>query len=173
MRQDPDVILIGEMRDRESARIACRAALTGHLVLSTLHTADSLEALTRLADMGVPTHLITATVRMIVAQRLLRRLCPACRTPRATKADERALFRSLGLREPSQLARPEGCEHCEGAGFVGRLAVFELLELGSRNSSDAVPCLPKSRSLLAAGLRAAARLQTDWSEVLARCPDAG
>lgn len=173
LRQDPDVILIGEMRDTESARIACRAALTGHLVLSTLHTTDSREAVTRLADMGVPKHLIVATVRLVIAQRLLRRLCPSCRAVRDVGVGERSLYRSLGLPEPAQLADPAGCEHCEGEGFAGRLAVFEFLDLHSKPVRVDAHGPAASRSLLASGLRAAARFQTDCSEVLARCPEAG
>ena len=127
LRQDPDVIMVGEVRDTPTAELAIRAALTGHLVLSTLHTRDSVSAVTRLADMGVEPYLIAAVLRCVLAQRLVRRLCPACRqSTRPTKA-QRETWRALGL-EAGSLFRAKGCKACQGTGFRGRVAIFESFE---------------------------------------------
>jgi general secretion pathway protein E len=131
VRQDPDVILIGEMRDLETARIAVQSALTGHLVFSTLHTNDAGSSITRLLDMGVEDYLLTSTINGILAQRLVRTLCAACREeyePVATLVDE------LGLRQYAangriRLWKPKGCEECGGTGFLGRTVVTELLTM--------------------------------------------
>ncbi len=163
LRQDPDVILVGEMRDTESARIACRAALTGHLVLSTLHTSDARQAVTRLIDMGVPSHLVAATVSLVIAQRLLRRLCEQCKSRREPSGAERKLFTACGLRPPERLARSGGCSACGGRGSAGRLAVFELW-------SPATPSAAASPTLIASGLAAAARLDADIADVVSVCP---
>jgi len=166
LRQDPDVIMVGEMRDTDSARIACRAALTGHLVLTTLHTADTREALLRLRDMGVPERLVDATVALVVAQRLLRRLCRECAVRRAPAPHEHALYVDAGLEPPQVLWGARGCDACHNQGYRGRVAVFELLECGA---GDGVVRLP-TRNLFAAALDRAASGQTDVAEALARCP---
>ncbi|MEP0068924.1 GspE/PulE family protein [Pyruvatibacter sp.] len=130
LRHDPDVIMVGEIRDVETARIAAQAALTGHLVLSTLHTNDAASAITRLMDMGVEDYLLTATINGIVGQRLLRRLCPHCRE---TYVPDAELVGRLGLRDVApgggdlKLARPAGCNACNGTGYHGRMAVMEVL----------------------------------------------
>ena len=130
LRHDPDVILVGEIRDTETARIAVRAALVGRLVLSTLHTNDAASSVARLLDMGAEPYLITATVNGIVAQRLIRRLCPVCRQPYAPDA---ATVDSLDLRplvregETPTLWRAGGCPKCNGIGYRGRLAICEVL----------------------------------------------
>jgi type II secretory ATPase GspE/PulE/Tfp pilus assembly ATPase PilB-like protein len=135
LRQDPDVIMVGEIRDRETADIAIRASLTGHLVLSTLHTNDAPGALTRLVDMDIEPFLIASSVEMIIAQRLVRRLCPHCALP--ATYDERQIAGFLGTMriDPSEaqhghLAKSAaGCDRCRNLGFRGRIAVFEILRV--------------------------------------------
>lgn len=141
LRHDPDVILVGEMRDVDTADIAVRAALTGHLVLSTVHTTDALGALTRLRDMGVPPYLLTATLQGVLAQRLVRRVCESCGVWRALTVAERASMASAatgasgeadtGAREtrPERQREGTGCATCSGTGYRGRLAIAELLVL--------------------------------------------
>jgi general secretion pathway protein E len=129
MRQDPDVIMIGEMRDLETARIAVQSALTGHMVLSTLHTNDAAGGVTRLMDMGLEDYLITSTVNGILGQRLVRRLCQHCREPHPALEE---VAEEMGLRRFQRdgevvLYRPVGCEQCGGTGFRGRLAILEFL----------------------------------------------
>jgi general secretion pathway protein E len=129
LRQDPDVIMIGEIRDLETAQIAVQAALTGHLVLSTLHTNSAAATMTRLRDMGLEDYLLTATLKAVLAQRLVRRLCPKCKTPEAAPA---ALRERFGLDRLAgggaiTLYHPQGCPECRGTGFRGRRAIAELL----------------------------------------------
>ena len=121
VRQDPDVIMVGEIRDRETADTAIRAALTGHFVYSTLHTNDAPSAITRLTDMGVENYLITSSVVAVLAQRLVRVICPKCRT--------RAGVRVAPNGEPVECWKGAGCESCFGSGYTGRVGVFELMEL--------------------------------------------
>ncbi len=128
LRHDPDVVMIGEVRDLETADVAIKASLTGHLVFSTLHTNSAASVITRLAHMGVERYLIAATLRLAVAQRLVRRLCPRCRKPRpATAAEASALGRAsaAGL----MVHDPAGCIYCGNRGYVGRVALFEMLPL--------------------------------------------
>ena len=129
VRQDPDVIMIGEMRDLETARIAVQSALTGHLVLSTLHTNDAAGGVTRLMDMGLEDYLITSTVNGILGQRLVRRLCPHCREPYEALPEVVAEMKLWEYTESHDvtLYRPKGCESCGGAGYRGRLAITEFL----------------------------------------------
>ena len=124
LRQAPDIIMVGEIRDQETAQIAIQAALTGHLVLSTLHTNDASSAITRLIDMGIAPFLVASTVQGVLAQRLVRRLCERCRVMEASSSEERAF-----LREPDRgtLAHSAGCEECHQTGFSGRVGIFELL----------------------------------------------
>ena len=129
MRQDPDVIMIGEMRDLETARIAVQSALTGHMVLSTLHTNDAGSSVTRLLDMGVEDYLVTSTVNGILAQRLVRRLCPDCREPYRPLPEALVEFGVDPAEAPAQLYHPGGCDACGGSGFRGRIAVMELLTM--------------------------------------------
>jgi len=132
VRQDPDVIMIGEMRDLETARIAVQSALTGHLVLSTLHTNDAAGGVTRLLDMGLEDYLITSTVNGILGQRLVRRLCDHCKQPLEVLpevAEETGLVDLLPEDGNAVLYRPVGCEHCNGIGYRGRLAIQEFLVL--------------------------------------------
>ena len=124
LRQDPDVILVGEVRDIETARIAMQASLTGHLVFATLHTNDAIGAITRLIDMEIPPYLIASSVSAILAQRLVRVLCPVCR--RRVDPDP-AVHEKLGLDASAKFARAPGCEFCRGAGIAGRTGIFELV----------------------------------------------
>jgi general secretion pathway protein E len=129
VRQDPDVIMVGEMRDTETAKIAVQSALTGHLVLSTLHTNDAAGSITRMLDMGVEDYLLASTVNAVIAQRLVRKLCPECREPFTPRPDEIRRFgleRIAGDREV-KLHRAVGCAHCGGTGYRGRNAIVELL----------------------------------------------
>ncbi|MFL5269116.1 MAG: GspE/PulE family protein [Stellaceae bacterium] len=129
LRQDPDVIMIGEIRDLETAQIAVQAALTGHLVLSTLHTNSAAATMTRLRDMGLEDYLMTATLKAVLAQRLVRRLCPVCKTadPAPTALIERLGLERLAPLEGITLFHPKGCPDCRGTGFRGRRAIAELL----------------------------------------------
>ena len=128
LRQDPDVIMVGEMRDRETASIAFKAALTGHLVLSTLHTENSAEAVTRLADIGLERYLIGACLRAVVAQRLVRVLCTHCRKAVQADGPTRKLLGVTG-DAPVIIYEPGVCVHCASTGFMGRTGVYELLEV--------------------------------------------
>ena len=123
LRQNPDVMLVGETRDGETAQLAIRGALTGHLILSTLHTNDALEAVPRLRDLGVPSFLIAASLRLLAAQRLVRRICPECRVPHP----EGERLRLLHAQPEGRFYRPVGCAACHGRGFRGRLAIFEII----------------------------------------------
>jgi general secretion pathway protein E len=114
LRQDPDIIMVGEMRDTETARIAVQAALTGHLVLSTLHTNDAVSGITRLLDMGVEDYLVTSTVNAVFAQRLVRKLCDDCKAPHGEHAGEMVAA---------------GCDECGHTGYRGRIMIYELFEL--------------------------------------------
>ncbi|MFG1479819.1 GspE/PulE family protein [Xanthobacter sp. V4C-4] len=132
LRQDPDVIMVGEVRDPETAHIAVHAALTGHLVLTTLHTDTAAAAVPRLIDLGVEGFLLKSTLRAVVAQRLVRQLCERCKRPRRLAAADLAAdprYAALGFRAGETVHEPEGCERCGGAGYRGRLGVFEILTL--------------------------------------------
>ena len=129
LRQDPDVILIGETRDLETAQISVRASLTGHFVLSTLHTTTAMGAVTRLADMGVEPFLISTTLAGVVGQRLVRKLCPDCSQPRPLLQAEISLFEQNGVEAPSQIQEPGACERCNERGYIGRTGVFDFLPI--------------------------------------------
>ena len=129
LRQDPDIMMIGEIRDLETAQIAVQAALTGHLILSTLHTNDAASAVTRLIDMGVEDYLLTSTVNAIAAQRLVRTLCVQCREPYEALAELVERFDLPAGGRPVTLHRAKGCEACRHTGFSGRTSIVELLSL--------------------------------------------
>lgn len=129
LRQDPDVILVGEIRDLETARIATEAALTGHLVMTSLHTNNSIEAVTRLVELGVEPYLVAPTTLGVLSQRLVRRICPACKESYAATPAELEPFFLPASIVPVQLHRGRGCEKCHGTGFSGRIGVHELLEV--------------------------------------------
>lgn len=124
LRQDPDIIMIGEMRDEETAEIAVRAAITGHRVFSTLHTNDAPGAITRLEDMGVPDYLVADALAGVIAQRLVKRLCPECKRRAITTEREMEI---LGIDQPIGIYQPHGCQYCNGTGYKGRIAVHEIM----------------------------------------------
>ena len=124
LRQDPDIIMVGEIRDEETAQIAIRAAITGHLVLSTLHTNEAPGAMTRLIDMGVPAYLVSDAIVAVISQRLLKKLCPHCKKPVKTTPEQR---RALGLKEDVTIYEANGCPYCNNTGYKGRLAVHEIM----------------------------------------------
>ena len=127
MRQDPDVILVGEIRDKATADLAMQAALTGHLVLSTLHTNDAASAINRLLDLGVNTSILASTLTVVLAQRLIRKLCPLCALRQAPDETARAVFERNGLPVPPEIARPQGCESCLQSGYRGREGIYEVI----------------------------------------------
>jgi general secretion pathway protein E len=133
LRQDPDIVMVGEIRDTETAEHAVQAALTGHLVLSTLHTNDAPSSVTRLLDLGIPHFLITSTLIGILAQRLVRENCTHCIEEYAPTAEEAALLRmSPEKLAPYRFKRGRGCLHCRETGYSGRIGIFEVLPVSSR-----------------------------------------
>lgn len=139
LRQDPDIIMIGEIRDEETASIAVQASITGHLVVSTLHTNSAASTITRLADMGLPEYLIADSTVGIIAQRLVRRLCPRCKKKVLANADQLELL-GFGPDEQVEVYEPVGCSSCDNNGFKGRIGVYEIMEV-----------TPKVRKVIAAG----------------------
>jgi MSHA biogenesis protein MshE len=131
LRQDPDIILVGEMRDQETAEIGLRAAMTGHLVLSTLHTNDAVTSAMRLVDMGVEPYMVAASLRGIVSQRLVRRICESCGESHELSPAQLAVVRAeMGERAAGlKFRRGAGCSHCNGTGYQGRIGIFEFLEM--------------------------------------------
>ncbi len=128
LRQDPDIVMIGEIRDTETAEIAIRAAITGHLVLSTLHTNDAASSIVRLIDMGVAAYMVASSVNCVVAQRLVKKLCPECKRRREVKTEESELLRDDTITE---LYDPVGCPRCGNTGYKGRTAIYEIIEITS------------------------------------------
>ncbi len=176
LRQDPDVILVGEIRDRETAGTAAQAALTGHLVFSSLHANSSVGAVVRLRDLGVENYLIAATLRGVIAQRLVRRLCPDCCTARPVAGDEAALFRRHDIAAPEVLHDAAGCDACHGTGYAGRLGLFEMIEIGETlrtaieqgapEATMKAQALAGRETLFGQGLAAAAEGRTSLAETL-------
>jgi general secretion pathway protein E len=173
LRQDPDVIMVGEIRDRETADIAIRASLTGHLVFSTLHTNDAAGAITRLVDMGIEPFLVASAVELVIAQRLVRRLCPDCAGH--TAADPvalRATLAALGL-DPAlaegvtQLPAPKGCPRCRGTGYKGRVGIFEIFR--PRELHDMILTRESARQLARAAREKGMRTlpQSGWEKIRA------
>jgi type II secretory ATPase GspE/PulE/Tfp pilus assembly ATPase PilB-like protein len=183
LRQDPDIIMIGEIRDTETAEIAIQSALTGHLVLATLHTNSAPATLTRLIDMGIPAYNLSATMQSVLAQRLVRRVCPGCvRDLEATRA-ERTLFEQEGVPLPGSLAEGAGCDACQGSGCVGRMGIHEFMVLTDTIRTAVNKAVPETeleriarqegmKTLLQDGLIKAAARQTTLKEVL-RCVGGG
>jgi len=181
LRQAPNIILVGEIRDRETAEIAVQAALTGHLVFSTLHTNDSSSAITRLADIGVAPFLVASSVIAIMAQRLLRTICPKCKEPYKPAALElRAAGITAEQAAKTQFLRGRGCNHCHHTGYRGRLGIFELLRMNSAMREMAFNREPTQtirqqarklgmRSLLEDGVVKVLAGQTTLEEVLSSC----
>jgi general secretion pathway protein E len=132
VRQDPDVIMVGEVRDSETAHIAIHAALTGHLVLTTLHTETAAAAVPRLLDLGVEGFLLKSTLRAVIAQRLVRQLCDRCKAKRSLNAADLAAdprYSALGFAVGETIFEPKHCERCGGTGYRGRIGVFEVLQI--------------------------------------------
>ncbi len=130
LRHDPDIIMVGEIRDRETADIAVRAALTGHLVLSTVHTNDAASSLTRFVDMGIPPYLLTSTVNIIIAQRLVRKICTKCKTEKKlTKEDIASMEISDSFKSGDLVYYGKGCKSCQKTGYQGRTPIFEIMKL--------------------------------------------
>jgi type IV pilus assembly protein PilB len=123
LRQDPDVVMLGEIRDPETANVAMRAALTGHLLLTTLHTNDAVSSIARLLDMDVPAYIVAAVLKGIISQRLMRRLCGECKVPASVSAEDARVF---GIRAGTEVYTAAGCGRCNG-GYKGRLAVYEYI----------------------------------------------
>jgi general secretion pathway protein E len=166
LRQDPDVIMIGEIRDLETAQIAVQASLTGHLVLATLHTNDAASAITRLADMGVEPYLLASSLLGVLAQRLVRTLCPACRVAAAPSEGEARLLADLGLPSTQPVWAAPGCDACNQSGFSGRTGVYELLRIDEplrRMVHDVAGELALRDAALRAGMR---RLRDDGARFL-------
>jgi general secretion pathway protein E len=183
MRQDPDIIMVGEIRDLPTAEMAIQAALTGHLVFSTLHTNDAASAVTRLADLGVPTYLIAATVSGVLAQRLVRTLCPACkvRDEQTTRADLEGLVSPWRLGGGVRPCRPVGCLECRHTGYRGRVGLYELLVMSDAARERVHPGLDAGalrrvavkegmHPLRVAGLMKVAEGLTTVEEVLGNTP---
>lgn len=176
LRQDPNVIMIGEIRDTETARIAVRASITGHIVLSTIHTNSSLNTIERLLDMEVERYLLASALTGIISQKLARRLCPTCKAKKATNQYERDLFKKVLHRDITEIYTTEGCEEC-GNGYKGRIAIQEVL-LVNQEIKDAISSnLPKEKlrelvysadvtTLLQDGLEKVADGLTTFEEVL-------
>lgn len=163
LRQDPDIIMVGEMRDLQTAEIAVEAALTGHLVLSTLHTNDAPSAVIRMVDMGIEPFLISATVIGVLAQRLARKICSNCKTSYTVPASDLARF-GLADRDPNeqvQLYRGAGCEVCRGTGFKGRVGIYELMRLNSDIADMVVRRTPLSEVKAAAKANGMHELRED------------
>lgn len=180
LRQDPDILMVGEIRDQQTAELAMRAALTGHLVLATVHTNDAASAVVRLVDMDIPRYLIASAVSVVLAQRLLRRPCPYCREPDPPTREVMERLR-LSPDHPGRFVRGRGCDRCDGQGYRGRIGIFEVLQV-TRSVQDVLldggdeHALTKAavpagwQSLLDAGIEAAAHGRTTLSEVLRALP---
>ncbi len=179
LRQDPDIILVGEMRDKETGEIGVRAAMTGHLVLSTLHTNDAVSTALRLIDMGVAPYMVAASLRGIVSQRLVRRICESCAEPYPLDPQVKAALRlELGDQVDSlQFRRGAGCNHCNATGYQGRIGIFEFLEMDDnlvaalyKNDplafADAARKQPGYQNLRRAAIALAARGYTTVAQVM-------
>lgn len=138
LRQDPDIILVGEMRDYETAAIAVKAALTGHLVLSTLHTNDAPSTVVRLVDMGIEPYLVASAVKLVIAQRLVRRICTECKEDVDLAEIERTELDQATLASVEYMARGKGCDKCNGMGYKGRIPIFEVLSVKSAGLKRAI-----------------------------------
>ena len=140
MRQDPDIIMVGEIRDLETAQMAVQAALTGHLVLSTVHTNDAPSTIARLLDLGIPSYLINATMLGVMAQRLVRTLCPHCKEEgQITQADWQELVAPWKVQVPAKIYRPVGCLECRNTGYMGRQGLYEILVLSESLKERVTP----------------------------------
>jgi general secretion pathway protein E len=174
LRQDPDVVMVGEIRDTETAQVAVQASLTGHLVFSTVHTNDAVAAITRLRDMGVEPYLLASTVRVILAQRLVRRLCGACKRPAVLGPQEAALLETAGVE--ARAFEAGGCAACGGSGYVGRIGLYEcvtvdddirrMIHAGAVEEEIVAHAFRRSDRLLTSGLKCAGAGVTSLSDVM-------
>ena len=169
VRQDPDVIMVGEIRDAETASIAIHAALTGHLVLTTLHTETAAAAVPRLLDLGVDASLLQSTLRAAIGQRLVRILCNRCKTetsvtPKWLASDPR--YTLLDLKIGDRVCEPVGCEHCSGTGYRGRTGVFETLDIGD-DVRELIGAKADSKTLMRAAIRDG--MTTMFQHAVAKC----
>jgi len=176
LRQDPNIIMIGEIRDNETAKIAVRASITGHLVLSTVHTNNSLNTIERLIDMEVPKYLLASALEGIISQKLARKLCPHCMEKRKTTDYEKAIFRVTLNKEVDEIYEAEGCEHCNN-GYSGRIAIQEVLVINQEIRDALSENMPKEKlremvynsdvtTLLQDGLNKVIQGKTTFSEVI-------
>ena len=176
LRQDPNIIMVGEIRDGETAEIAVSASLTGHLVLSTIHTNSSIKTITRLIDMGIDAFLVASSLSGVVAQRLLRVVCPACSKEEEPTKSELELFERNGIKV-DKVKRAVGCELCNNKGYKGRTAIFEILDVNESivkmvsNNAKEYEILEQARKngtklLLEAGLQKVVLGQTTLAEVM-------
>jgi len=181
LRQAPNIILVGEIRDKETAEIAVQASLTGHLVFSTLHTNDAPSAITRLADIGVPPFLIASSVIAIMAQRLVRTVCPKCKEPwKPTAVELKAAGLSPERCQGASFQRGRGCNHCHGTGYRGRIGIFEMVRMNTviremtfaGEPTQSIRAKARGlgmRSLLEDGIGKALKGSTTLEEILATC----
>jgi general secretion pathway protein E len=176
LRHDPDIIMVGEIRDRETAEIAIQSALTGHLVLATLHTNDALSAFTRLTDMGIEPYLVAAAVQAVMAQRLVRRLCLQCAAPADPPPGADAELTRWPEAQPVAWRAAAGCERCQRTGYRGRLGIYELVDvdaglrhavatMAAQNELERLADTAGRRNLRQDGLLKARRGQTTPAEV--------
>jgi len=173
LRQDPDVVMVGEIRDNETAQIAVQASLTGHLVLSTLHTNSAVGAITRLQDMGIEPFLLSSTLLGVISQRLVRSLCPQCKSETSLSEQELADY---GLSTNDKVYQSKGCSHCQQTGFKGRSGIYEMIEIddtlagmihdGASQSQIEIYCHDKSQNLRDDGIRKVVLGETSLDEVL-------
>ena len=176
LRQDPDVVMVGEIRDPETAEIAVQSALTGHLVLSTVHTNSAVAAITRLRDMGVEPFLLSSTVTALLAQRLVRRLCSHCKEATKILPSEAV---ELALPKSTTVYRAKGCEHCQGAGYTGRIGLYEIVSMdetlrqmihdGARESDMSAHAFRDQPTLLQSGAALVKAGETSVEDVLRVC----
>jgi type IV pilus assembly protein PilB len=168
LRQDPDIILVGEIRDRETAEIAVQSALTGHLVLSSLHATDAVGALLRFTDMGIEGFLIASSVIAIVAQRLVRKTCDGCRTAYTPTREDREFALSVGQAVPDALYRGQGCTRCAGTGYFDRIGVFEVLTMTDEIKRLIIARASHAEILAAAVANGMVPLRADaWAKIVA------
>ncbi len=176
LRQDPDIVMIGEIRDLETAEIAVQASLTGHLVLSTLHTNSALGALNRLRDMGVESFLMSSSIIGLIAQRLVRKLCPYCKVPHELREDELELMNLNKQPDISNVYEPDGCDWCNYLGYKGRTGIYEIISIdetlrGMIHRNEPIQILedyirPSTPSIRADGFKRVLAGDTSLSEIL-------
>jgi type IV pilus assembly protein PilB len=177
LRQDPDAVMVGEIRDVETARIAVQAALTGHFVMSSVHATDATSALHRFLDMGIEPFLIASCLTGVVAQRLVRRICPTCKVPYEPDTEELAYYQQAGGSPAGGFSRGEGCNFCAGTGFFERVGIYEVMPIGDELKQLVIDNAPQDairdaaidagmRTLADEALRLVAQGETTIGEVL-------